>query len=108
MIWKRELSDSSQSMHNILTHDCPRPETEKVQVRLSEARSVLNQSVNEPNCHVGNKKESDNFPSRFGSVLVGALGASPPGVQDENRLNRSLQKRQRLRVQSDVAVLTAF
>lgn len=91
-----------------LTHDCPRPDTEKVQMRLSEARTVLNQRVNEPNCHVRYKKESDNFASRFGSVLLTAFGASPPSVQDENRLHRRLQKRQRLREQSDVAVLTAF
>lgn len=84
--------------------DSPRPNAEKVQVRLSKARTILDQSVNKPNRHIRDEEKSDYFSTRLRFILLISPRSSPPSVQDENRLNGSLYERQNFGDQSVGAV----
>lgn len=88
-----------------MRYDRPSPHTEELQVRLAEARAVLNQRVDEPNRHVRDQQERDNLSAGLRLVLMVALSPSPPGVEDENRLNRCLNDRQNLREKPVVIVV---
>lgn len=90
-----------------MRYDRPSPHAEELQVRLPEARAVLNQRVDEPNRHVRDQQESDNLSTGLRLVLKAALSPPPPGVEDENRLHRCLNDRQNLR-EKPVAIVVCF